>query len=97
MINMLDTTAYIAHMGGLIAGIVLFYFFFSQDKIGLSVLMGVMLLCLFYKYATIKTISPLYPGTDMEVVQIYNDLGMRQYAANLFRRLTQLYTQYGGV
>lgn len=96
MINFLDTTAWIAHIGGLISGIVLYYFFFSEDKIGLGVLIGVMLLSLFYKYATMKIISPFYAGTDMEIVKMFDDLNLKEYALNLARRLSDVYVKYGG-
>lgn len=96
MINMLDTTAWIAHLGGVIAGIVLYYFFFTEDRIGLGLLIVVMLLSLIYKYATINVISPLYGGTDMEVVRIFDDLGMKDYALSLMKRLAHVYAQYGG-
>ena len=96
MINFLDTTAWIAHLGGLISGIVLYYFFFSEDKIGLGVLIGVMLLSLFYKYATMKMISPFYAGTDMEVVKMFSDLNMKDYALSLAKRLNDVYIQFGG-
>lgn len=96
MINMLDTTAWVAHLGGVVAGIVLYYFFFTEDRLGLGLLIVVMLLSLIYKYATIKVISPLYGGTDMEVVRIFEDLGMKDYALSLMRRLANVYRQYGG-
>lgn len=96
MINMLDTTAWVAHLGGVVSGIVLYYFFFTEDRIGLGLLIATMLLSLMYKYATIKVISPLYGGTDMEVVRIFEDLGMRDYALSLIKRLANVYAQYGG-
>ena len=96
MINMLDTTAWIAHLGGVVAGIVLYYFFFTEDRIGLGLLIVLMLLSLIYKYATINVISPLFGGTDLEVVRIFDDLGMKEYALSLMRRLAHVYAQYGG-
>ena len=96
MINFLDSTAWIAHIGGLVAGVVLYYFFFSQDKIGLGVLIGLMLLSLFIKYVTIKEITPIYAGTDMEVVKILSDLNLKKAAADLAEKLSQVYLKYGG-
>ncbi len=96
MINMMDTTAWVAHLGGVVAGIVLYYFFFTEDKIGLGLLIVLLLLSLIYKYATINVITPLYGGTDLEVVRIIDDLGMKEYALSLMRKLAHVYSQYGG-
>ena len=96
MINFLDSTAWIAHLGGLISGFVLYYFFFSEDKIGLGILIGVMLLSLFYKYATMKVISPVYAATDLEIVRMFDALGLRDHALSLAKRLGEVYAKYGG-
>ncbi len=96
MINMLDQTAWIAHIGGLVGGFVMYFFYTEKDKRGPSVLIAVMLLCLFVKYVTMKTISPIYPGTDMQVVRLWGDLGFRDYAEKLAAGLYDVYKVYGG-
>ncbi len=96
MINFLDSTAWIAHLGGLISGIVLYYFFFSEDKIGLGILIAVMLLSLFYKYATMKEISPIYAATDLEIIKMFDALNLKDYALSLAKRLGEVYAKYGG-
>ncbi|MBQ6335210.1 MAG: rhomboid family intramembrane serine protease [Erysipelotrichaceae bacterium] len=96
LINTIDTTAWIAHLGGLVAGVVMYFFSSRQDKRGLSVLIVVMILSLFIKYATIKTIEPIYAGTDLEVVRMLNDMGFKKYAVSLWQRLNIVYSTYGG-
>ena len=96
MINTIDSTAWIAHLGGLVSGFVMYFYSTQKDKRGPQILIVVMLLCLFIKYATIKTISPFYGGTDMEVVSMFQDLGLKNYALSLIRRLSDVYAKYGG-
>ena len=96
MINLLDNTAWIAHLGGLVAGCVMYFYMTQDDKKGPSVLIAVMLLCLFVKYATMKTIDPFYMGTDMQVVKMWNDLGFKDHALALAERLYDVYKVYGG-
>lgn len=96
LINFMDQTAWVAHLGGLVGGFVMYFYFVQTDKRGPTGLIIVMLLCLFIKYATMKSISPIYTGTDIEVLKIYNDLGFRNYALKLAERLYDVYRTYGG-
>ena len=96
MINMLDNTAWIAHLGGLVGGLVMYFFLTQKDKRGPAVMICVMLLCLFIKYVTMKSITPIYAGTDMQVVKIWSDLGFERHAQNLMRVLYEVYEKFGG-
>lgn len=96
LINTIDTTAWIAHLGGLVAGFVMYFYATQKDKRGPTVMIIVMILSLFIKYATMRSIDPIYAGTDMQVVKILDDIGLKKYAAALWQRLTKVYTIYGG-
>ena len=95
-INFMSTTAFIAHMGGLIAGYILYLIFNQKNNKGLIVLLVILLLSLSIKYVTIKTINPFFQGTDMEVVKAYSDFGFKGYSQKLFERLLTVYKKYGG-
>lgn len=94
-INFLSSTAWMAHLGGAIGGFTVYYYLKNQ-KIERLILCVVLLLCLTYKYVTINEIKDLYLGTDMNVLQIYNDLGLKQYANSLLKKLLDFYSKYGG-
>ena len=59
-------------------------------------LMLTLIVCLFARYLSMKTINPLYGGTDLEVVKILNDLGFKNYSNKLYQRLLEVYQKYGG-
>ena len=95
-VNFLSTTAFIAHMGGMICGYLLYLVFTGENKAGMSVLLLVFILSLFLKYVKIDTIEPLYRGTDLQVVEALKDLGLEGYSRNIMERLIQAYQRYGG-
>ena len=95
-INFISTTAWLAHVGGLICGY-LYYLIYRDDKNqGYVFLLIVLIMGLYIRFMTIRTIEPFYLGTDNEILQIFNDLGMKKYAARLLERLVEVYTKYGG-
>ena len=96
-INFLGTTAVIAHLGGLVTGVVLYFVYFTKDKAGTIFLLAVLLLSLIYRYGRINLIEPIYAGTDMEVVRINYDLGFKDYSLQLSKRLSEVYLRYGGL
>ena len=79
-LNFLSSTAWLAHLGGAVGGLIMFLMFErnegSINKAGLAVAV-IAILFMFCRYVTIKEISPLYGGTDMQVVKIYSDLGFK--------------------
>ena len=95
-INFLDTTAWIAHLGGGICGFLISYYYWNKKDKKIIYLLGVMLLVLVIKYLTVKTINPLYQGTDMQIAQLYADLGFKQYSEILLKKLAGVYARYGG-
>ncbi len=95
-INFISTTAWIAHLGGLLGAYVLYHFYESDNKLGPGLLIVTLIVCLFVRYLSTKTINPLYGGTDLEVVKILNDLGLKEYSNKLYLRLLEVYQKYGG-
>lgn len=91
-LNFQANVAWQAHLGGAIEGLI-FYYMFINEKVDyrLIVLVVILLAGLFYKYVSIDKISPLYSGTDMNVVEAYNELGLKSIAD---RTLSKLYNIY---
>ncbi len=96
LINFFDHTAWIAHLGGLVAGSVMYFLLIEKNKRGPMILTGVMVACLLVKYYSAKVISPFYGGTDLAVVRIISDLGFRGYAQKLLLALQDVYRNFGG-
>lgn len=95
-LNFLSTTAWMCHLGGAIAGFVIYYCLSDLSKKSRILLCCVFILCLIFKYVTIDSIESLYAGTDLNVLQIYNDLGLNKYASSLLEKLVKVYSKYGG-
>lgn len=96
MINFLSTTAWMAHLGGAIGGFAVYFALTGGKNIVRILLVIALLLSLSFKYVTINSINSLYGGTDLKIVQIYNDLGLKDYSEKLFIRLLDVYSKYGG-
>lgn len=96
MLNFLSTTAWMAHLGGAIGGFVIFYVLKNKNKTVWTVMAVVLLLSLSIKYVTINSINSLYGGTDLKVLQMYNDLGFKEYSNSLLIKLLQVYEKFGG-
>lgn len=95
-INFMYGTAFVAHLGGLLAGVVIYLIFRKENKLGPIILTCTLLISLMIKYLSTSKIGQFYPGTDLEVVNIFKDLGLNRYATNLFTRLLEVYAKYGG-
>lgn len=91
----ITSIAWLGHLGGFISGYLFYKIYKTKDK-PLIVLLIVMILILFIKYLSIKTISPFYIGTDNDIINIYDKLGFHNYAKSLANRLINIYTKYGG-
>ena len=96
-INFISTTAWVAHLGGLVAGYIFYLMFNSDDNKKYILLLVIVVAVLMIKYLTIHTIQPLYLATDQEIVRMYNDFGFRKYSINLWNRLLNVYSKYGGI
>ncbi len=95
-INFISTTAWLAHLGGLIAGYLLYLIYENPENKGPLILLLVMIVLLFMKYISIKNIGPIYAGNDMEIVQMLKDFGFQSYADRLINKLVEVYQRYGG-
>lgn len=99
IINFMSNIAWQAHIGGLIAGIIVYYALEPQDKKRRYISYGfifLMILVLFVKYVSVKEISPIYAGTDFEVIEFLNNIGFKSYASKLSTKLFNAYIKYGG-
>lgn len=95
-LNFLSNVVWTAHLGGAIGGFAMFYLTEDFKNPGRIVLCLCLILCLIYKYVTIDSIKSLYGGTDIRVIQIYDDLGLNDYASKLFNKLIEVYEKLGG-
>ena len=95
-INFISNTAWVAHLGGLLAGY-LFYLIYNNKENKRYILLLIVLVCgLFIKYLTIDKIQPLYIASDQEIVKMYYELGFKKYSVDLWNRLLKVYSKYGG-
>ena len=95
-LNFLSQTAWLAHLGGAIAGMVMFMVYNRKEKTDPIILLVVMLGFMIYKYLSLKTINPFYQATDMEVANIYYEWGLKDYSVKLIARLLGVYKKFGG-
>lgn len=95
-LNFLSTAAWMAHLGGAIAGLAIYYAFNDNKNIYRISLCIILVLSLFIKYVRISSINSLYGGTDLKIVNIINELGLKNYSNKLFIKLLKVYEKYGG-
>ncbi|MBR4462386.1 MAG: rhomboid family intramembrane serine protease [Erysipelotrichaceae bacterium] len=95
-INFISTTAWLAHLGGLIAGYLVYLIYENPENKGPFVLLVLMIALLFMKYLSIRSIHPFYGGNDMEIIKMLKDFGFDSYADKLWNRLIEVYQRYGG-
>ena len=91
MINFVPGVGYLAHLGGFISG-VCYYFIFIDKRFNKTV--AAIMLCLFiflgYSYIS-KEPRPIYGGTDLEVLDTLNDIGLKSYSKSLEKRIYKAY------
>ena len=95
-INFISNTAWIAHLGGLLAGYLFYLIYNNKDNKRYIFLLIVLVCGLFIKYLTIDKIQPLYIASDQEIVKMYYELGFKKYSVDLWNRLLKVYSKYGG-
>ena len=95
-INFMSNIAWLAHLGGLIGGYLIYAYINSDKKLELFVLYFIFLILIFIKLFTIKKIDPLYKGSDLQILKMYNEIGFKKYAESLLNRLLVVYEKFGG-
>lgn len=95
-LNFLSTTAWMCHLGGAIAGFVMYYLYEDVKSVPRICLTFVFVLCLIIKYVTIDSINSLYAGTDVNVVKLFEKIGFKNYAEKLLLKLFGIYEKFGG-
>ena len=94
MMNFMSSVSWQAHLGGAICGLVMYMIKESKLKKESIALLVILFLLLGYKYFTIKTITPLFKGSDKELIDMYKDIGFNNYSINLNKRLIEVYDKY---
>ena len=95
-LNFLSTTAWLAHIGGIVAGMIIFQVCNSNQKAAPISMLMVVIVFMLFKYLTLKQINPFFQATDMEVANIYYQWGLKDYSLDLMARLLKVYSIYGG-
>lgn len=95
-INFISTTAWVAHLGGLLTGYLFYLIYSVKENKKYIILLVVLIAVLMIKYLTTNTIEPLYLLTDQEIVKMLNDFGFKKYSVELWNRLLKVYSKYGG-
>lgn len=91
-LNFMPGVSWQTHLGGAICGIMFYYIFKNKelDKRIIGVLL-ILTISLGFKYIKDYNIKPYYTGTDVEVMQIYYDFGLKNYAENNLNKLMTIY------
>ena len=95
-LNFLSTTAWLAHIGGIVAGMLVFLILNNEKKILPVSVLIIVIVFMMYRYLTMKTINPFYQATDLEVANIYYQWGFKDYSMKLVARLLEVYQKFGG-
>lgn len=96
LLNFLSKTAWIAHLGGAVGGVILYEIFSKENKLPAILMLIVVLTFMIFRFVTIDKINPFYQATDVEVANIMNRLGLKNASLRLIERLIQVYSKYGG-
>lgn len=93
-INFLSSTAWLAHLGGAVGGFTLYYTITNRKKYSGYILPALLFLSLVIKYMSLKTIRPIYGGTDSLYLDLLKEFGVN--TANLKQKLLTCYQKFGG-
>ncbi len=94
-INFYPTVAWQAHLGGAIMGFLFEHYLKTdkKEKVPALLLCFVLIAGLTYKFYSATTLD-FYPGTDMDVIGIYRNLGMQNTVDYLEKALIRAYQSF---
>ena len=95
-INLMSSTAWMAHLGGAIGGMMMYLLFHEKYQAAPALFLFALLLFMTYRYVKIDVIEPFYTVTDMQIVRMYSELGNAKYADKLLIDLLLVYETFGG-
>lgn len=95
-INFLSNIAWMAHLGGLLGGYLAYMIINSERKKEMISLYVILLIFVFIRFFTIDKIQPFYKGSDIQLVEMYNDIGFKNYSIRLLENIYRVYLKFGG-
>ena len=82
-------------LGGAIVGVLMYYLvLYKDDKVVLYNFIGcflVLIALMCYKASTVRDISPVYMGTDLQYISTVKELGFDNYSENLYSKFVDFY------
>ena len=93
-LNFMPGVSWQCHLGGAFAG-VMFYYLYKDKKINLNILALIVILTItmFTKYIKDFNLKPYYSGTDLEVLDVYRDIGLNNYSDKALKKLYKIYME----
>ena len=95
-INFLSNIAWMAHIGGLLGGYLAYMIINSERKKEMISLYVILLIFVFIRFFTIDKIQPFYKGSDIQLVEMYNKIGFKNYSIRLLENIYRVYLKFGG-
>ncbi len=91
LINFMPGVGYLAHLGGFITGLC-YYFIFIDKRFSKAVTVLLICFALFLGFNfTRNDPKPIYGGTDLQVLETLEDLGLKSYSKSLEKRIYEAY------
>ncbi len=96
IINFLPNVSYLAHLGGLVCGVVLALLFSKKTskflKVNVTICSVILVAVLVYMAACNSSFIDYYLGTDQAVFDIYRKFGMSRQASQMWKKVVEYYT-----